>query len=205
MKKKISTVLLFSILFVSGLKGQIQWSAEAGGGITYFERVMNDYPWPKYTGGPLFQAGASISSLFGKESMVGWEAGLRLVSGGYFYVPEKKDENGNDLGWDYSNKRSQRDWYIQMPVSLTFNMFEGTGFLLGARLNRRLTHLNKYTKSYRKWIPAAHLGIFTQITPRVRIDVTGFIDILERLDSETSFSPGLRDMGGSLNVRYQLN
>lgn len=186
------------------MQAQINWSANLGGGVTYFENVFGDFPIPNYTGGAMFQAGTSISSLFGKESMVGWEVGLNVVTSGYYAVPEKTDENGQGLGWDYTNKVSQRDWYIQMPVSLTFNMFEGTGLLVGARINRRLTNLEKYGNSFQKWIPAAHLGIFTQITPRIRLDATAFMDIPERYDLAIPDAQGLREVGGSLNIRYTL-
>src|SRR5690625_437910 len=101
----------------------------------------------------MFQAGTSISSLFMKEGMVGWEAGVNIITSGYYLVPDK-DMNGSSTGinWDYANRTSHRDWYVQVPVSFSFNMFEGTGFLLGARINRRLTNINRYTDSFPKWI-----------------------------------------------------
>lgn len=194
----------FLLLFLYTAKAQIKWSTNLGGGITYFENVFSDFPIPNYTGGAMFQGGTSISSLFGRESKVGWEVGLNVVSAGYYSVPSLTDETGLGIGWDYANKESRRDWYIQLPVSLTFNMFEGTGFLLGARMNRRLTNLDKYNDNFRKWIPAAHLGIFTQITPRIRLDATAFMDIPMRYDLAIRDAQGLREVGGSVNIRYTL-
>lgn len=203
MKKLIlSGIFILSLHFA---QAQINWSANAGGGVTYFENVFSGYPWPHYTGGAKFQAGTSISSLFGKESMVGWEAGLNITTSGYYLVPDKSDTgSSSDLDWDYANRSSHRDWYVQLPVSLTFNMFEGTGFLLGARMNRRLTNIDKYNDNFRKWIPAAHLGVFTQITPRIRLDATASMDISERLELGFSDAQGLREVGGSVNIRYTL-
>lgn len=203
MKKLIPVFLLF--FSIHTLTAQIDWSVNLGGGVTYLEDVFGDYPWPHYTGGAMFQAGTSISSLFMKEGMVGWEAGVNIITSGYYLVPDK-DMNGSSTGinWDYANRTSHRDWYVQVPVSFSFNMFEGTGFLLGARINRRLTNINRYTDSFPKWIPAAHLGVFTHISPRIRLDATAFMDLTKRLDIKNPLSKGLREYGDSLNIRYTL-
>lgn len=202
MKKLI--LLANCLVMIQSIQAQINWSANVGGGMTSFENIFSDYPWPRYEAGSMFQAGTSISSLFGKETMVGWEVGLNLVTPSYTWIPEDENGPGDGTAWDYENKQNQRNWYIQLPVSLTFNMFEGTGFLLGARLNRRISNLDSDYYFLPKWIPAAHLGIFTQINPRIRLDVTAFVDIPERVELTPSYAKGMREVGGSLNVRYTL-
>lgn len=201
-----STFMTIS-LFTSFIAfGQIQWNVNAGAGVSYYELFnSNDVYNFHYTGGPVFQVGSSISSSFGKDAISGWEVGLNIISGGYYSVPPF--ENGR--GWDYSNKKSIRDWYIQLPLSLSFDFFEGTGFLVGGRMNYRLETPKDLYLEYRKWIPAGHIGIFTRITPRIRLDVTGFIDIPPRvtlIDNRMSgSSESRRDVGATLNIRYTIN
>jgi len=168
------------------------------------EYVFGYLDFPNFTGGALYQTGSTVHSTFSREGMVGWEAGLMINRSGYFSIPPILDEDGGQIGWDYQNKVKIRDWYIQLPVSLTFNMFEGTGFLLGARINRRLTNLDTYNEYFRKWIPAAHLGIFTHLSPRIRIDLTGFLDLPARYDLQLEPDQKLREVGGSVNIRYTI-
>lgn len=203
MLKKLVLLSLMTFIVQTSYT-QIQWSANVGTGVTYFENVFDGYPWPHYTGGLHFQGGTSISSLFNEEGMVGWEAGLNISTSAYYFVPDIGPGSSADLEWDYANRTLFRDWYIQMPLSFTFNMFEGTGFIMGARINRRLTNLDVYADSFRKWIPAAHLGIFTQISPRIRLDATAFMDIPKRLEIGLRNAKGLRELGGSVNIRYTI-
>src|SRR5690625_6282620 len=67
-----------------------------------------------------------------------------------------------------------------MPLSLTLDLFEKVGFLLGGRINWRLTNNNTYAPYVRKWIPATHIGTYVHINPRIRLDITTYMDILSR-------------------------
>lgn len=193
--------------------GQVRWNIQAGGGVNYFTDIMdgNARRGEKYEGGPVFQAGASLSGNLGKETITDWEVGLNIINGGYYYVGLNTPEPSQPAEWDYANKTMNRDWYIQVPATLSFNFFEGTGFLTGARLNYRFKLPEHISYTYRRWIPAGHLGVFTQITPCIRIDLTGFIDILPREKLNplpngqiSGNSSDRRDMGGTLNLRYTL-
>lgn len=207
--KNLYCVLILLTIAISPIKAQVHWSINLGGGVTYLDNILDDYPWPLYTGGTHFQAGTSFSSLFSKEGMVGWEAGINISTSAYYLVQDKSGSgSSSDVDWDYANKTLFRDWYLQVPVSLSFNMFEGNGFLVGARINRRLSNIEKYPDRFiQKWIPAAHLGIFTQVTPRIRMDATAFIDIGKRVGQPRNpFSDAkqFREFGGSINIRYTI-
>lgn len=209
MKKILFVILLYTSVNLMQADAQINWHYHFGGGVTYLDNILDDFPWPHYTGGAHFQTGTSIGSLFTKDGMVGWEVGINISTSAYYYVPDKSGNgSSNDVEWDYGNRTGYRDWYLQLPVSLTFNMFEGTGFVLGTRINRRVSNIEKYSDSFiQKWIPAAHLGIFTQVTPRIRLDATAFIDIGKRLGIvENPFGDGnkFREFGGSINIRYTI-
>lgn len=207
--KILSTIFALVVgmfVFDAGLDAQTHWSGKIGGGASTLGNLFDEYPWPHFSGGPTFTVGTAIESTFRKEGMVGWEAGLNLVSSVYYLVPSTESNAPDDPSYrDYDNKKALRHLYVQVPVSLTFNVFEGTGFLLGARINGRLAPGDEKAFNFRKWVPAAHLGIFTTITPRIRLDVTGHIDALYRYDSSTKFlNSGRNEYGATLNFRYIL-
>jgi len=208
----LRTVIMLSacLLYIGTSYGQINWNIHAGGGINYFKDInFQDRRFgERFLGGPIFLAGTSVSGLLVKESMTEWELGINIVNGGYYSVWVKFDENNVSNGWDYANKVSRRDWYLQIPASLSFNFFEGTGFLIGTRMNYRFSLPQHPYVEFRRWIPAGHLGVFTEITPRIRLDLTAFIDILAREEPKPHLashnSLNRRDMGATLNIRYTL-
>lgn len=209
----IRTVIILSacLLYMGTSFGQINWNIHAGGGLSYFNDInfQSIRLGERFLGGPVFLAGTSMSGPLVKETITEWELGINIVNGGYYAVGLKIDEDNISNGWDYANKVSRRDWYLQIPASLSFNVFEGTGFLIGARMNYRFSLPQHPNFTYRRWIPAGHLGVFTQITPRIRVDLTAFVDILAREHVKPYLaghnSLDRRDMGATLNLRYTLN
>lgn len=210
MKIKI-TRLILSIIFLFGMNAivaQIQWHAKVGGGTNFLYNLSRPYAYKRHPG-ILLKAGTSISSSFGKDAITGWEIGIKLVNDGYYWIPELFDDNKRPIGWDQDNKLSIRDWYVQLPVSLTFNFFEKAGFLLGGSISRRVSHLNdvNYVNYRREWLPSGHLGIFGQITPRMRLDVKAYLDLEPwqlKPDRPGMYYDKSRKMGGSLNFRYTI-
>lgn len=207
---KTTIILASSLLYVCTSFAQLNWNVHAGGGLSYF----NDFNFQsirlgeRFLGGPVFQVGTSVSRPLVKETMTEWELGINVVNGGYYGVGLKFDDEGISNGWDYANKINRQDWYLQVPASLSFNFFEGTGFLIGARMNYRFSLPQHPNFEYRRWIPAGHLGVFTEITPRIRLDLTAFIDILAREEVKPYLaghnSLNRRDMGATINIRYTL-
>src|SRR5690625_6467338 len=135
MKNKFSTgyYIVFCLLSTSMANAQIQWNVNLGGGISTSSVLWNESSPFSYDHGPLFQAGSSISSSFGKETLSGWDLGVNIVREQYEWTSKA---SGNQKG-------TIRDWYLQMPLSLTLDMFEKVGFLLGGRINRSEEHTSE--------------------------------------------------------------
>lgn len=202
-------VLSLLITFYSVRAQEVEWNVHVGGGITFVELLSaQDWKFYEQSPGASFQLGTSASSLFGDGAIVGWEAGVDLVNDGFYSVPLKSNPDGSSE-WDYDNKESIRDWYVKVPVSLTFDFFERVGFLTGVSMSRRISHLNQqYNDMNRLWLGSVHLGVYGKISDRLRLDITPYLDLQPRKQKSSSM-PGIaydkaRRMGGMINLRYTI-
>lgn len=200
MKNKFSTgyYIVFCLLSTYMANAQMQWNVNLGGGISTSSVLWNESSPFSYDHGPLLQAGSSISSSFGKETLAGWELGINIVRKQYKWTSKSPDEQKGTIS----------DWYLQVPLSLTLDLFEKVGFHLGGRVNWRLTNTDTYGSFVRKWIPAAHVGAYVHINPRIRLDITTYMDILPRnkpLQHPGIFINKARGLGGALNLRYTIH
>lgn len=177
---------------------QIQWNINFGGGLSTSSVLWNESSLFTYDPGPLFRAGSSISSSFGKETLAGWELGINILREEYKWTSMSSDHQKGIIS----------DWHLQIPISLTLDLFERVGFHLGGRMNWRLTNKNTYAPYVRQWIPAVHVGTYVHINSRIRLDITTYMDILSRNKQSQSaavFVNKARGLGGSLNLRYTLH
>ena len=199
MKNNFSSIGLavFFLLYYHMAYSQMQWNISMGGGLSTSSGFLNDHSLFTYDPGPLLKIGSSISSSMGKETLAGWELGLNLVREEFKWTSKISEIQEGKIS----------DWYVQVPLSLTLDLFERVGFHLGGSISRRLTNLDTYAENVRAWIPSTYIGVYFHINPRFRLDLTTYLDVLPR--NKELMNPGYatsesRGLGGTINIRYRI-
>src|SRR5690625_5367095 len=92
-----------------------------------------------------------------------------------------------------------------MPFSFLFNVFEPVGLVFGPHLTYMIQSGmdDFYGTIYKKWIPGAHLGIYTPIGNRIQIMGQVRSDIPARFTGDGdsySFVMNFREMRSEVNT-----
>lgn len=251
--RRILTTLFFLILLLfstAGLfaQGTSRWYLTGGLGATAlrdFNTTFGDLQYSavekdaslnyKLDSKPsiLVNGGAGLSGSFSEHSMLGWDIGLNVRSGGFKLTPELIDQQGRLSDFyqsvlpEFGKTKDFRYLALHLPASITYLPFEFVGFKMGADLyyqfSSNITNndipygaLGETMGFTTHYIPkyqhpfhiGAHVGVFAPVNDRLRLDLDFFTDLTPRL-KVTPASPGLpvfnfREMGARLNTRYYL-
>lgn len=226
-----------SILMVASLhcaQAQFNWSVVLGGGISDLEIPMNKDEYHELlTSELLLEVGTTISGTFRKEGMLGWQMGLILQNSGFSSIPidrEKVKEIYGDgpvnitdkMRWprDHDQTYRKRNWLVNAPVSLKFNVFSPVSLIFGADFNYLLTDFREediikintrgdLDPQFKDFNIGGHIGIYVPIGDLIQIDGRIFSDMKPRLNyfrkGTETLERGYRRLGFSVNVSYQLN
>lgn len=222
------------ILLCFQVKGQSQYAVVLGGGYSTLERPFyNGGSWEMLKGMALIESGASIYGNFGDERKIGWQVGLMIQSSGFQSIPIDMDKvnedrppgsslviNPAEAPRDYKNVYRKRNWGFTAPVSFTYSVFEPIVLFLGPEFQYSLTSFPEKDKwkinnrgyldpRFKNFNIMGHLGLFTDVGPKIRIAGKVFSDIISRLNYHhiegDQIEKGYRQMGFSLQVSYKIN
>lgn len=218
-------------------QAQIRWDAVLGAGYSDPEIPFSGYgPMELLRGDILVEAGTALSGAFRKEGSLNWQVGLMIQSTGFRSIPpdwEKiwgqqspDDEipgilvhDKQDLPRDYNNVYRKRDWGLTMPVSLLYDVFHPVGLIFGADLNymlssfpeKDLIKINSAVGAkteFKDFNIAGHLGLYSDLSPRIRLEGKIFSDIKPRINYMAIHSDeverGYRRIGFSVDILYKL-
>lgn len=231
--KFLSSGYIFLLVYAPVLvMGQVRWAVESGVGYSDLEVPFSSRNYYELLKGNfLVEIGTSLSGSIEKDGMLGWQLKLMMQYDGFRSIPRDIDAIQEDMdGWiivhdnqdyprDYNNIFEQRNWSLNVPVSLTFNAFEVVGLLAGADFHLTLNRFDKanqwkinsrgdLTPEFKYFNIGAHLGLFIPVNDRLRIDLRVFSDVKPRLGYFGESGGSIRDyrrVGTALNVSYTLN
>lgn len=180
----------------------------------------------------LVSAGIGLSGSFEKDGILGWDAGLNIRTAGFGLRANVVELEGElddfVLGIlpKFDRTKSFRYWALHVPISLNYMPFEIIGFTVGGDLyyqvsssptdtefphgplGQAMGFSSMNTPRYQHPFQiGGHIGIFSPIGEKVRLDLQLVTDLSPRLTVEhpTGSELKFREAGLMLNVRYNLD
>lgn len=241
MKKGFLLTLIVGICitFSGTLDAQVKLSATLGGGFSDLSRYFDDTEeFELLNGHILLELGGAVSGTFVKGGKLGWSSKVLLQFDGFKNIPVDYEalkterlkyqhilENGLVIyeidgtfryPRDYNNVFQQKNWSVNLPISLTLNVFDAVGLIMGVDLHYSLTKFDQANRlkisgvvkevvHFEDFNLGGHLGFFVPIGQRFQIEGRVFSDFETRLKLTNFDNRGYYRVGAAMSVNYQLN